>query len=898
MANGEFIDLLSPSAIANIRTYVDEILKGAEAVDKINASLKNVKMPSENKGVMQQVTNEIKRTDAQRERSIKIIERNRLSEIKLQQDREKAFAKFEANLAKENASLARNESLYNKVQQKVNSLSRTYNDIAIKKQLGINLSDREIAQLTSLESRLNKYQGALKQVDANIQKNQRNVGNYTSGWNGLSNSINQITRELPAFTFSAQTGFLALSNNIPILTDEISKLSRQNKELIAQGKPVTSMFSQILRSVLSLQTAMGIGILLFTLYGKEIGDWISQLLQGAKATDVLKESTKQLNDIRISSLKSITEERVQLANNLKTAKDTTLSYKEREIAAKKILDQYPYWFESLGKEAIMNKDVQLAIEGVNNALLARAKSNAAISKITENQSQIIDLEEELRVEQELLKAREKRLETVSRESIERLKLSAREESDLAITGRQEDAERNLASTRNSINKITKEKNRLEELNARLLGYSAEETAKAIGLDYRVEKIAKERVARKKEENILDGLQAKNTENIITTLEGLIKKYEDLRHTISRNGEEYRFFTQQIDGLKQRLNSIIDLEKELHEGAEVAINDLEEREKATERQKEAQRNLNFQTDLFIQSITGDFFSKAGLSSINFFTQMTSNGLTAYETLMAGAETWEEKFAITFKAITDVAKEGFAFIDQVAKMNFDRQVERLGKERDVALMFAGESATAREEIERQYDERRKQIERQRVKQQKESAIFSAIINTAQGVVAALANPGGPAGVALAVAVGAIGAAQIALIASQQVPEYAEGTENHAGGLAIVGDGGKREIVYQPSKGLSVTPKTDTLVDLEKGSKVFPDFNSFLRNSGSLLGGIPNIELESKGASASEIDGIMGKYFKNIQTNNVTFDKNGIAIYSVKQGQKTVNANNRASAKGYTV
>jgi hypothetical protein len=64
-----------------------------------------------------------------------------------------------------------------------------------------------------------------------------------------------LTREL-AFTFSAN-GNLALSNNIPILTDEIGRLVKQS--LVAE-KPVTSVFSQIVKGVLSLQTAMGVGI--------------------------------------------------------------------------------------------------------------------------------------------------------------------------------------------------------------------------------------------------------------------------------------------------------------------------------------------------------------------------------------------------------------------------------------------------------------------------------------------------------------------------------------------------------------------------------------------------------------------------------------------------------------
>lgn len=86
-------------------------------------------------------------------------------------------------------------------------------------------------RLATLGRVTEKYNGILKATDAQVGKNTRNVGNYASGYNGLGNSINQITREITVFTFSAQTGFLALSNNIPILTDEIGRLIQKIKNL-------------------------------------------------------------------------------------------------------------------------------------------------------------------------------------------------------------------------------------------------------------------------------------------------------------------------------------------------------------------------------------------------------------------------------------------------------------------------------------------------------------------------------------------------------------------------------------------------------------------------------------------------------------------------------------------
>jgi len=88
-----------------------------------------------------------------------------------------------------------------------------------------------------LSGRITKYDNTLKAVDASMGKYQRNVGNYAIAFNPLSNSINQLTRETPAFANSVQTGFMAISNNLPIFFDAMQQSIAQQKELQAQGQP-------------------------------------------------------------------------------------------------------------------------------------------------------------------------------------------------------------------------------------------------------------------------------------------------------------------------------------------------------------------------------------------------------------------------------------------------------------------------------------------------------------------------------------------------------------------------------------------------------------------------------------------------------------------------------------
>lgn len=61
-------------------------------------------------------------------------------------------------------------------------------------------------------------------------------------------------------------------------------------------------------------------------------------------------------------------------------------------------------------------------------------------------------------------------------------------------------------------------------------------------------------------------------------------------------------------------------------------------------------------------------------------------------------------------------------------------------------------------------------------------------------------------------------------QQVGEYATGTNFHKGGLAILGDGGKREPFLTPDGRFGLSPSVDTLYNLPRGSKVWSSVQKF--------------------------------------------------------------------------
>ncbi|WGQ12986.1 glycine zipper domain-containing protein [Sphingobacterium faecium] len=142
---------------------------------------------------------------------------------------------------------------------------------------------------------LEKYSQKLGLINSEISKltKGQNIG---GSWNGLQNSVNQLTRELPAMTYGFQTFAMAISNNLPIFADEIIRIKKENEALIASGKKGKSVWKELGSALLSWQTAMMVGIVLMTTYGKEIGQWIKGLFNAKKEVDTLKEANKALHN--------------------------------------------------------------------------------------------------------------------------------------------------------------------------------------------------------------------------------------------------------------------------------------------------------------------------------------------------------------------------------------------------------------------------------------------------------------------------------------------------------------------------------------------------------------------------------------------------------------------------
>ena len=167
---------------------------------------------------------------------------------------------------------------FKSLQQALNTSVRDAEKIAATKGTESAAFREAAVKVSQYRSELEFAHIEMAKADVILRGPQAALSGATRSFNTLGYSIAQVTREMPAFAYSAQVGFLAISNNIPIVVDEINKLRAANAAMVAQGQPVKSLFSSIGAAIFSWQTVLSVGVTLMTIYGKEIIDWADSIL--------------------------------------------------------------------------------------------------------------------------------------------------------------------------------------------------------------------------------------------------------------------------------------------------------------------------------------------------------------------------------------------------------------------------------------------------------------------------------------------------------------------------------------------------------------------------------------------------------------------------------------------
>lgn len=270
-------------------------------------------------------------------------------------------------------------------------LTKDYDDLGRTRRNG-DAGKALLAQIANVQKELS----AAEQASGRFQ---RNVGNYASAWNGLGFSIQQVARELPSLAVSANTFFLAISNNIPILVDEIARARKEYaafQEALKAGntnvKAVAPVWQQLTKSLISWQTALVVGLTLLSVYGKDIINWINTLSRSSDAVDGMIVRMQNLSKVMKDGAKQSAAERVELDILYKATQDHTRLLKERNDAADELQRKYPQYFGNLSNEAILAGNAATAYKSLTDNILKAAQARSAMKIIEDNYNKIYQLQ--------------------------------------------------------------------------------------------------------------------------------------------------------------------------------------------------------------------------------------------------------------------------------------------------------------------------------------------------------------------------------------------------------------------------------------------------------------------------------------------------------------------------
>ena len=223
------------------------------------------------------------------------------------------------------------------------------------------------------------------------------VGNYARSWDGLGVAVSQVVRELPAAAVTLNTFFLGISNNIPILMDEINKLRAENKKAMAEGKQAKSVIGSIAEALFSWNTLLVLGLTALSMHGKEILSWIAGMFKSHPAIMTTNELIAQTNEElkktngsygqNIALVKQLSSEWQNLSTKkeqIQWIKDNKTEFDKLDISIRNVSNA----------ENVFVKNTWSVIE----ALKLRAKAAAATKIATEKYEEA--LLKELEAEQE------------------------------------------------------------------------------------------------------------------------------------------------------------------------------------------------------------------------------------------------------------------------------------------------------------------------------------------------------------------------------------------------------------------------------------------------------------------------------------------------------------------
>lgn len=316
-SNGNADVSLNNVGTANVQAQAKAYDELAEEIDSVMGTRsQNIKRMIDEQNAIRLINEEIKKlTKLQTGNStLTNTQQKRLEQLN------NSLLTHKAALSDVRQTLMNNVKLDNSAITSMNGLSQSLSRMRIAYR-ELTEEERNSPFGKELLASIQQADAKIKELDATIGNHQRNVGNYVKGYNGLNMSVQQIVRELPSAAMGLNMFFLAISNNLPILTDEIKRAKAANEELKVSGQKGVPVWKQVASSLFSWQSALMVGITLLTVHGDKVWEWISSLFKAKDTATSLSGVTSELN-------KSMSENNTGYGKNIATLNKLQSKWKE------------------------------------------------------------------------------------------------------------------------------------------------------------------------------------------------------------------------------------------------------------------------------------------------------------------------------------------------------------------------------------------------------------------------------------------------------------------------------------------------------------------------------------------------------------------------------------------
>lgn len=625
-----------------------------------------------------------------------------------------------------------------------------------------------------------------------------------------------------------------LKNKIKKASEEYDKITGFSwKKLLGvgdNGLRNTKEADEVMNKMIEFQNQYQ--ILQYTISKKEArGSAVDDFLEEAKiSTEKAANYVKELTDKELKELEKQRKERLRIQQE----------YQQSELD---LMD------EGLGKELAkirLNYTKRIAAVKGNTQEEIKTRENLAVAMEDELSEKIYTYNQNK--EKVNLQNRLEALSTNSKEELDQrlsiqlqvneilrdaeVKAAKKSGEDVEAVNKKYDKKASDIAVKNALERIGLiEKNTKKETN--IVQNSAEDQLRAVELQYRKGEINEKEYRQKTYEITRDSIQAQ-----LQLLEAQLKA--ELAALDPADTKS--------DALKEKIEKVKAEIKKLNN----EIEDLAYDKEKSDRQDwadgfiDAMSNMRDKTEEYLGE-TASLFSSF-YSVIDILTKQFA------ETGDFSLSKWWEKLDPTERAsmILQAFGELFNGITSIVTSAFDARIEQIEeeqekneeageeeKERIESLVESGvitkeegeakkraaDQATA--DKNKELEKQKAELEQKQAKWQKANSIVQTTIATSLAIMQAFAQAGPIAGPILAAVIAAMGAAQIAIIASQSIPKYAKGTKDHPGGLAIVGDGGRQEVI-ETDNGAYITPSVPTLVDIPKRARVIPNLVDYRKMS----------------------------------------------------------------------